>query len=42
MTRNSPSMRAILQTLRAAHRRRSEEWIRRMEVAPEHGPQAPL
>ena len=42
MTRNSHSMQAILQTMRAAHRRRSEEWIRRMEVAPEHGPQRPL
>jgi hypothetical protein len=42
MTRNSHSMRAMLQTMRAAHRRRSEEWTQRIEVAPEHGPRRPL
>ena len=42
MIRKSPSVRAVLQTMRAAHRRQSAEWTRRMEVAPEHGPRRSL
>ena len=39
----SPSrLRKIVASMRSAHRRRSQEWVRRMETPKHRGPGQPL